>query len=270
MKTIPTVFLLLSCLLLLSCERETLFQESDNGYNLKEVLIGGEIYCQYTYNNSGLVIEEKSRFHYSKYSYNSSNQLIQSDHYWDERIASSSSYVLEEAMKRTEWVSPENTERDSYQTFQYNTNGQLVKEVTHREKPGTESVELCSYNSLNQIYKRSFIQDNRESGYKLYFYDYMGNMNKQQHYYILENGIHQLQTTTEYEFDNKHNPYYSFRCLLIPGQNTNVNNIVKETYTLHFEVDKFIQPVQIKEYSFEYNEMDYPVKRSDGWEFIYN
>ena len=70
-------------------------------------------------------------------------------------------------------------------------------------------------------------------------------------------------------FDNKNNPYFSLRSLLIPGQNTNVNNIVKETYTLHFEVDKFIQPVQITEYSYEYNLMDYPVKRSDGWEFIY-
>ena len=53
------------------------------------------------------------------------------------------------------------------------------------------------------------------------------------------------------------------------GKNTNVNNIDKETYTFHFEVDKFIQPDQTTEYSYEYFSLDYPVKRSDEREYDY-
>ncbi len=87
--------------------------------------------------------------------------------------------------------------------------------------------------------------------------------------YILENGTPELQTSTEYEFDNKHNPYFPFGKLLNPGQNTNPNNIVKETYTLHSEVDKFIDKVQIKEYNYEYSSMGYPISRSDGFEYVY-
>ncbi len=66
------------------------------------MLIDGEVYSEYTYNSSGLVEEEKSKYHYSKHSYNNNNQLIKSDYYWDWRIVSSSSHVLEEAAKRTE------------------------------------------------------------------------------------------------------------------------------------------------------------------------
>ena len=256
--------------LLSSCSNDDFSDEYTNGTLLSEVRVGNEVYYRYTYTEADIILEEKSKFHYSKYQYNSNNQLIISEHYWDESIASSSSNVIQQAIERKDWVTPENTEKDSHNNFQYNSDGKLIKRITHRENMGDESVDQFSYNSQNQIAKRIWYRGNKESGYDLYFYDNKGNLNKQQRYYILENGEHQLQTTTEYEFDNKNNPYFSLRSLLIPGQNTNVNNIVKETYTLHFEVDKFIQPVQIKEYSYEYNSMDYPVKRSDGWEFIYN
>lgn len=232
--------------------------------------MGNEVYYRYTYTKADLILEEKSKFHYSKYSYNNRNQLVQSEHYWDLRIASSSSNVVQQAMERTEWVSPENTEKESINNFQYNSDGQLTKRTTFRVKSESESSDRFSYNSNNQIQKRTWYRDNKESGYDLFFYDKRGNLKKQQRFHIFENGEHKLQTTTEYEFDDKHNPYISFRKLMIPGHNTNLNNIVKETYTLHFEVDKFIQPVQITEYSYEYNSMDYPVKRSDGLEFIYN
>lgn len=263
-------FITVVLVLLSSCSNDNFSDEIASRILLSEVRVGNEVNYRYTYTEADLILEEKSKFHYSKYQYNSNNQLIISEHYWDERIASSSSNVIQQAIERTDWVTPENTEKDSYNNFQYNSDGKLIKRITHRENTGDESVDQFSYNSQNQIAKRIWYRGNKESGYDLYFYDKKGNLNKQQRYYILENGEQQLQTTTEYEFDNKNNPYFSFRSLLIPGQNTNVNNIVKKIYTLHFEVDKFIQPVQTTEYSYEYNSLDYPVKRSDGWEFIYN
>lgn len=270
MRIKPFAILFAFVFMFFACGKDIQPENQQEGFLLKQLFIEGELYSEFNYNNAGLIVEEKSKFHYTKHSYNNRNQLLQSDHYWDLRIASSSSNVVQQAMERTEWVTPENTAKDSYNNFQYNSDGQLTKRTTFRVNSGSESFDRFSYNSNNQIQKRTWYRDNKESGYDLFFYDKRGNLKKQQRFYILENGEHSLQTTTEYEFDDKHNPYFSFRRLLIPGQNTNVNNIVKETYTLHFEVDKFIQPVQTTEYSYEYNSLDYPVKRSDGLEFIYN
>ena len=82
-------------------------------------------------------------------------------------------------------------------------------------------------------------------------------------------GVAVLSTTTEYEYDEMHNPWKSFRRLLTPGIYTNPNNITKETYTLHFEVDPWIENIQVKEYSYEYNEKGYPVKVNGLTQYVY-
>lgn len=268
MKQRKFLFLLTFFMFLFSCERDNFFDPEfyGDGVLLQEVKAEGETYYRYTYNEAGFVLEEKSKFHYTNHTYNSKNQLIQSDYYWDTRIASSSSYVLDEAIKRTEWVSPENTERDTYTTYEYSSNGQLQKSVSHRSIN-----DFAIYNYENdRIAKRTSYHENKPSVLDKYDYDYAGNLIKVQRFYILANGSEELTTTTEYEFDDKHNPYFPFRKLMIPGKHTNPNNITKETYTLHFEVDAFIEPIQVTEYSYEYNLLDYPAKRSDGFEYIYN
>ncbi len=262
-------YILLFILAFVSCETENQVEETVNNTLLKQVFAGGEIYYKYTFNSAGLIAEEKSKLHYTKHLYNNANQLIQSEYYWDKRMVSSSMQVLEEAMKRTEWVTPGNTERESYFSFEYDKSGKLEKRYIYRMNGGGNSYEVFTYDKNGRIEKRTSFYENKISLYDVYFYDGKGNLIKQQRFSV-SSGTPNLQTTTEYKFDNKHNPYFSFRKLLIPGQNTNMNNIVKETYTLHFEVDKFIQPVQTTEYSYEYNSKDYPVKRSDGFEYIYD
>lgn len=263
---LPAVFLFL-----FSCGKDNLFEPDFtwDGTLLKEIKIDGEIYYKYTYNDAGLVFEEESKFHYSEHKYNSRDQLIQSNHYWDERIASSSSYILDEAMQRTEWVNSGNTERDTYTSFNYSRSGRLEKYMTTRDNNNSSSYSTFNYNNKGQIKRRTFYREEKASQYDEYYYDTLGNLIKKERHYILSDGNSELRTTTEYEFDNKHNPYYSFRRLMIPGQNTNPNNIIKETYTLHFEVDDFIEPIQITEYNYEYNLNDYPVKRNDYFEYVY-
>jgi hypothetical protein len=65
------------------------------------------------------------------------------------------------------------------------------------------------------------------------------------------------------------NPYQAFRRLTTPGKYTNPNNIIKETYTIHFEVDSSIQKIQVTNTSYEYNNLGYPVKVNDNTEYIY-
>ncbi len=265
MKTCIYSFIFLISILFISCEKDDFSNNNTEGILLKEVIAGEEVYYRFTYTNSNQILEEKSKFHYTKHTYNSRNQLIQSDHYWDERIVSSSSFVLDEAMKRTEWVSPENTERDTYKTFEYNRNGLCLKSVFNGTK---DDFTTFSYKN-GRIARRTSYHENKATVFDNYFYDDNGNMIKTERFYILPNGESELATTTEYKFDNKHNPYYSFHKLIIPGRNTNTNNIVKETYTLHFEVDDSVEPVQITEYQYEYNSNGFPVKRNDGFEYVY-
>ncbi len=258
-----------SALFFISCEKENFVDEKEDENLLKQILIEGEVYYEYVYNNAGLILEEKSKYHYSSHKYNTKNQLLLTEHYWDERIVSSSLHVLEEAKKRTEWVSPKNSELDSYLKYEYDRKGKLKKITTHRSNRGNTSYSTYKYNQQGRVKQRTSYHKNVASVLDKFYYDSRGNLVKKERFYVSENGTEKLQTTTQYEFDNKQNPYFSFRKLMTPGKFTNTNNIVKETYTLHFEVDNFIEKVQVTEYQYEYNERGFPVRRNGSFEYVY-
>ena len=84
-------------------------------------------------------------------------------------------------------------------------------------------------------------------------------------YELDKSGKSILFVTREYEFDNKFNPYRSFKSLMIPGKNTNYNNIKKETYTLHVMDNQ----KQVNEFVYEYNGKGYPVRVNKTTEYLY-
>ncbi|HSI75183.1 MAG TPA: hypothetical protein VK957_04800 [Lunatimonas sp.] len=100
-------------------------------------------------------------------------------------------------------------------------------------------------------------------------FDNNDNLIKKLHYWSSSNDDSKLQTTTEHEFDDKINPYKAFNLLMIPGRYTNSNNIVKETYIIHFEVDESIESVQITENSFTYNSQGFPISKDDTERYFY-
>ena len=260
---IPFLFILI---FLVSCEDEFENQQNQltSGTTLKEVLIGGIVYSKFEYNKSGLLTVEKSKYHYSKYIYNNSNKLVKSEHFWDERIASSSSYVLEELEKDTTWISPENSDLDVFTTYEYDRFGKLKKSETNRLRNETISTSNYQCNKNGQIVLKTWDSNLPPQTTEKYFYDQVGNLIKKERFSGKE-----LQTTTEYEFDDHPNPYYSFRSLMIPGKYTNPNNIVKETYTIHFEVDDFIDNIQVTNFEYEYNLSGFPVKVNYTTEYVY-
>ena len=264
------LLLILSCtLIFISCEKdkESIIENTDIPL-ISKVLIGGEIYMEYTYNDENLLTEEKSKFHYSGHFYNNNNQLIKSDFYWDMRIASSSSSVLEEAMNRIEWVSPENTPKSISHRYTYNSEEQLFRKSFVR--PSGDNSDFMEFKYENdRIVRATGFNNNSISGYTDYLYDEFGNVISQAKYTVSSFGIEELSTTTEYEYDNMHNPYRSFRRLMTPGTYTNPNNITKETYTLNFDVDPSIEKVQITEYTYEYNTNGYPIKVNGEAEYVY-
>lgn len=260
---------LISCTILLSCERDSQLIIENSGMQLiSKVIIAGEPYYEYTYNNANLISEEKSKFHYTKHIYNDKNLLTTSDFYVDNAMFSSDSHVIETAMNRKEWVNPDNTEKSLSKTFEYNNKEQLIRIAYNR--PSVSNSEYSEFIYENdRISRQTMYWKNEISGYIDYLYDEKGNLIKQIKYYVPLTGIAELSTTTEYEYDNMRNPYQSFKRLMTPGINTNQNNITKETYTIHFEVDPWTKKVQITENSYDYNKKGYPIRVNGEVEYVY-
>ncbi len=252
-----------------SCEKEkSMTIENTNVPLISKVFIGGELYKDYSYNEANLVSEEKSKFHYSKHTYNYKNQVIASDFYWDNSIFSSNSRVLETAMNREEWVNPNNTTKSISHEFIYNKEGQLIRKLYIRPSSNISDFTEFLYEN-GQIIRITGYYNNSRSSYTDYLYDENGNIYKQLKYTVSTSSVIELTTTTEFEYDNMKNPFLSFKRLMTPGIYTNQNNIIKETYTIHFEVDPSIEKVQITENSYEYNNEGYPIRVNGIIEYIY-
>lgn len=263
------LILLLFLAFFASCKKDKTLIIEDPGIPLIEkVTYGPELSYVYTWNESYQISEEKTKYMYTRHNYNGQNQLVSSDFYVDPGIYSSDSHISQASMNRTEWVNPDNTERDMFRTYEYNQNGQLIKYSINRIITNYKSYSSFEYNTKGQISKEIWFSEGKATGNTIYTYNDAGNLILRTRNDILADGSLQLSTTTKYEFDNKKNPYLQFK-MQIPGIYTNRNNIIKETYQLWFEVDAFIDKIQITETTYEYNDSGYPVKKNGIVEFTY-
>jgi len=252
-----------------SCEKDKqLIIENIDIPLLSKVLTGGVTYMEYSYNGANLITEEKSKFTYTKHSYNDNNLLTTSEFYIDPATFSSDLHVIEASMNRKEWVNPDNTAKSLTQTFEYDGDGQLARN-TYTRPSGTNS-EYSEFTFENdRISRQTMYWQNVMSFYIDYIYDEKGNLIKESKYHVPSTGIAELWTTTEYEYDNMHNPFLAFKRIMTPSKYTNPNNITKETYTIYFEVDQWTQNVQITNNTYEYNNKGYPTKVNGEAEYVY-
>lgn len=263
MKAPIRIIGLILLIALSSCEKEELeaYNNTDSGL-ISQVLFDAELYYEYTYNEANQIVEEKSKLHYTKHNYKG-DKLVSSDYYIDPGMYSSSSYIVDSAMNRKEWVNPSNTEKNSRKSYFYDDNGKLIKSLNH-----LNNCEF-SYDDRDRITCQTFFRDNEKTGYIDFTYDENDNVIKRLHYWVLESGQSELQTTTEYEYDIKLNPYIAFNSLMLPGRYTNTNNITKEIYTIHFEVDNMVENVHITENVYEYDAQGYPIRKNETVEYKY-
>ena len=260
MKKICIAILL--SILFFSCKKDDdpIVERNSNGLGLlSRVLITGKPYMEYTYTSTGLIHEMKSWEMYYKYTYNSDNLLVKSESYVDPSIFSSSTYVIAEAQKRKEWASPKNVPWSVTNTYSYAKTGQYIERYVDRAN-GTQDYGKYELNAKGLVSKHIFYNEGKPSGYVDYLYDEVGNLIREKKYFILADGKTEIKTETEYEFDDKKNPYFPFNKLIFPGQNTNQNNITKATYTLYGETPLVIEWLDITTHNYEYNDLGYPVK----------
>ncbi|MCX6267059.1 MAG: hypothetical protein NTW16_06840 [Bacteroidetes bacterium] len=226
---------------------------------LRQIYIDSELFSEYTYTIENRISEEKSKYLYVKYFYNKKNQIISSATYLDPSVASSNSDILEAGKLRKEWVNPENSTDRKQTTYEYNTNGQLMKM--------NELSGYCTFkfDSKNRICSQVFYQNEKINRRVEYRYDKRGNVTEMCNYEIDEYGKPLLVTTHEYEFDHKVNPFKSFGVIMMPGKYTNSNNITEEVYTLNIMVNQ----KQITKYYYVYDEKGYPVSVNKNMTYIY-
>jgi hypothetical protein len=263
---------LLFVAIFLSCKKEEpliTVNSKTNGTLLSKVLIDKQPYYEYSYNIAGLIADEKSKYDFTKHNYNDRNQLVSTDYYSNFDILSSDLLIYQAAISRKEWVTPLNGTKGGTNKYEYNSIGQLIKTTYSRSLSTSSEYSEFNYDVNNRISRQILYWENKETGYTDYLYDSKGNLIKETLYNMPLTGADELSTTIQYEFDNQQNPYESFIGLLTPGINTNHNNIIKETYTIHLSANLGPVKVQVTENSYLYNAKGYPISKNKNVEYVY-
>jgi len=256
---IPFLF---SFSLLLSCSKDSdEFVPPDN-QNIP--LISKEYYLdelvhEYTYNDKNLLFESKGKWNYSVYSYDRENKLLSYDMHDDLGIVSSDWQTAQQSMNRTEWVNPENTEMNGRANYFYINSRLIIIDVT-RFPGGVKSTTAYEYDDKGRISKRIYYYEDQPSAFTEFLYDENGNLIAEIKKEMID-GVPVLMVKTEYEFDDKNNPYIAFQRLLRPGEYTNKNNIVRRVQTLYFDAP-MVEKIQETNYTYEYNSEGYPIKKN--------
>ena len=269
-----------SCLLFvaifLSCKKEDLSTGLGSGNSgntatliISKVLIDNQCANEYVYNDSNLVTTEKSKFDFTINHYNALGQLASTDFYGNDDILSSDAQVVQAAMNSSDWVTSANGVKGGSLTYYYNNNGQLIKTAYTRPLlTGSENSEFI-YDASNRISRQTMYWENAATGYIDYSYDGKGNLIKEMLYNLSSGGTAELITTTQYEFDSKQNPFKSTSRFLVPGIDTNPNNVIKETYTIHLSQDQGSDKIQTTQTTYVYNTKGYPITKNGNISYIY-
>jgi hypothetical protein len=267
LKTISLCILLIG--IIISCRKEELIvAENSEVMYLSEVIMDDQTYYQYSYNDSNLVSEESSKLDFLKHHYNGKNQLVSSDYFWNNSIMNSDIKAIETTLSQSDLITSANSSKAGSISYEYDSNGQLVKAIFNRMQSGNSEYSVFSYDENNRISKQILYWNSEETGNIDYSYDGKGNLIKEI-LYDKANGVSEPSITTKFAFDNKQNPYKSFNSLMIPGINTNRNNVIKEIYIVHTKAGLATEKVQTTENSYEYNMNGYPVSKNGNVQYIY-
>jgi hypothetical protein len=270
MKLKITFFSLLFASVLLSCQKEEQLIVENTGLSLlSKVNIDNQPFYEYSYTSTNLVSEEKSKYDFTKHTYNEKNLLLSTDFYGNLDILSSDPLVSETAINKKDWVTPANGSKGGTIKYEYNSNEQLIKTIYTRPQSVSSEYSEFSYDANNRISRQIMYWENKETGHTDYLYDDKGNLVKESLFSQPATGAAELSTTTQYEFDNQQNPFRSFSRLVTPGIYTNINNITKETYTIHPNTSSGTAKIQVTATTYTYNAKTYPVIKNSNIEFVY-
>jgi YD repeat-containing protein len=259
-----------------SCKKEQIGNTNNTGINgssniplLSKVLVDKQSTYEYTYNDSNLISQEKSKFNLAIYTYNDKSQLVTTDYYANANVLSSDPTIYQAALNSTAWVTSTSGVNGGTMSYEYNSTGQLTKTTYSTPLSATSESSEFTYDANNRVSRQTMYWGTTVTGYIDYTYDGQGNLVQDMLYNMPSPGVTELFTTTQYEFDSKLNPYKGINKSMLPGINTNPNNIVKETYTIHVSSDLGSDNVQTTATTYTYNTAGYPVSKNGNTSYVY-
>lgn len=255
-----------------SCKKDECSVEENNKGLISKILKAGVTTTEYTYQCSGLLSEVRTRYSYYKYIYNSGDLLEKRESYDDpNQYNPNGGYggYGGYGYAKTEWTDPKEMKLSVTELFKYHANNQLESYIF---KSASDTITIkFNYNGNGFISKQTYYsEDSKPENYTNYTYDESGNMIEKSRYIFLLDGTTYLRLTSEYEFDQMHNPFLVLRKVILPGISTNQNNITKETHTFYGQFSEGSDSIKVTNHIYEYNELGYPIKMDNDLTFEYN
>jgi hypothetical protein len=276
MKIKLFTFCLLILMIFYSCKKEEISNTGNSGVPgnasgqlLSKVLVDNQSAYEYVYNDSNLVIQEKSKYNFIIHQYNNKGQLVTTQYYGNDNALSSDPQISAAAISNPVWVTPQNGTEGGTLEYEYSDNGQLNKAVYSTSQSTISEYSDFTFDSHNRISRQTMYWDNTATGYIDYSYDGNGNLITENLYNLPSAGVTELITTTQYVFDSNQNPFKSLKVWKIPGTFTNQNNIIKETYTIHLAATQGSDNVQVTTNTYVYNDLGYPVSKNGNVSYVY-
>jgi hypothetical protein len=276
MKIKIATFCLLFVSILFSCKKEDVTHSMGNATAtatyipaLSKVLIDNQSANEFLYNDTNMVWQEKTRLILTIHHYNAKGQLVTSEYYGNDDALSSDQSVSQTAMTQAAWVTLASGKKIGIITYEYNDNGQLTKSTTTHPLITCTEYSLYTYDSNNRINRQSMFRDEAATGYIDYTYDIKGNLASETLYTTPSTGDPVAINSTKYSFDGAPNPYRMNNKIQIPGINTNINNIVKETNTIYLPAALGSDNVTVADNVYTYNTLGYPVSKNGNMTYVY-
>jgi hypothetical protein len=268
------LFILLLPFLLSACEKNSDYSGLSQNDFLKKTRNDEYITAQYSYNQDNLIDEVNSTLFYRKFHYNSKGKLIK-----EEVAISPDSYssTMPAGGFSHEFVDPEKTGISMYSVYEYNGEGNLIKQLNYVPSEGKDdlrSIQTFEYDKNNRISKVLMHDDNEVlTQFSTYIYDTKGNVieNNSYSYLFIPAGTGPKHLSrAEFEYDSYNNPYAVFYQSGRPGMNSNPNNIIKiRSYNILNTPG--INDINETTIEYQYNHITrYPIRVINGEEFIYD
>ena len=263
MKTKISYLIILVVSVLSACQKDEPTEVVIKGA-LARIKKGGMVFTEYAYLPSGQLRSARTISSYTKHTYDSGGKLERTESFEaPPEMLPPYGYSYDQ----TAWIDPQKMKLVVLLHYQYNTLKRL-ESLTFKDEAFTIlTLSKFSYNETGLIARQESLNQN---GYIDYAYDATGNLKKKSQYMIKPDGATHLLSTNEYEFDGMHNPFLFFKNTLIPGTESNVNNVIKETFIRYDSISSNVVQNTVEQHVYEYNEHGYPVKMDNEYTFEYH
>lgn len=249
-----TFFIVVVILCFSNCKKEGKNEDLCYSSTLMSQINSGELAVHgLTYNINCLIYESTEPFTYRRFSYNDRNVLKKV-----EVAYSFNPFSCVMIPGQSLESDPRKASVSEYSEFEYDDSLRLIKKSNYFINNGHSLLtywQTYDYKDRKIVKSSTFNTQGVLTEYHDYMTDENGNITRDDRYSNYS-GI-KLESTVICEFDNKNNPYQVFACEGNPGRYTNRNNIIKETSVSYYGTN---ESRHTKEYAYQYNSLDYPVR----------